>query len=63
VVELKNGKVIRDEARALYTSMMPVVGQSRRLKDASGRDDAAEPRDAAETRDRDARGDAGEARQ
>ncbi|KRE50376.1 cell division ATP-binding protein FtsE [Arthrobacter sp. Soil736] len=42
VVELKNGKVIRDEARALYTSMIPVVGQSRRLKDASGRDDAAD---------------------
>ena len=40
VVELKNGVVIRDEARALYTSMIPVVGQSRRLKDASGRDDA-----------------------
>jgi cell division transport system ATP-binding protein len=40
VVELKNGKVIRDEARALYTSMIPVVGQSRRLKDASGREDA-----------------------
>ena len=37
VVELKNGVVIRDEARALYTSMIPVVGQSRRLKDASGR--------------------------
>jgi len=44
VVELKNGRVIRDEARALYTSMIPVVGQSRRLKDASGRDDAADPR-------------------
>ena len=42
VVELKNGNVIRDEARALYTSMIPVVGQSRRLKDASGRDDAAD---------------------
>jgi cell division transport system ATP-binding protein len=38
VVELKNGIVIRDEARALYTSMIPVVGQSRRLKDASGRE-------------------------
>jgi len=37
VVELKNGVVIRDEAKALYTSMIPVVGQSRRLKDASGR--------------------------
>ncbi|SEI53354.1 cell division ATP-binding protein FtsE [Arthrobacter sp. yr096] len=36
VVELKNGKVIRDEAKALYTSMIPVVGESRRLKDASG---------------------------
>src|SRR6478752_4321227 len=36
VVELRNGVVIRDEARALYTSMMPVVGQSRRLRDASG---------------------------
>jgi len=32
--------VIRDEARALYTSMIPVVGQSRRLRDASGRDEA-----------------------
>jgi hypothetical protein len=40
VVELKNGVVIRDEARALYTSAIPVVGQSRRLKDASGRDEA-----------------------
>jgi cell division transport system ATP-binding protein len=39
VVELKNGIVIRDEAKALYTSMIPVVGQSRRLKDASGRDE------------------------
>jgi cell division transport system ATP-binding protein len=39
VVELRNGVVIRDEARALYTSMIPVVGQSRRLKDASGRED------------------------
>jgi cell division transport system ATP-binding protein len=39
VVELKNGVVIRDEAKALYTSMIPVVGQSRRLKDASGRED------------------------
>jgi cell division transport system ATP-binding protein len=50
VVELKNGVVIRDEARALYTSMIPVVGQSRRLRDASGRDEppAASPR--AETR-------------
>ena len=38
VVELKNGVVIRDEAKALYTSMIPVVGQSRRLRDASGRD-------------------------
>ena len=37
VVELKNGVVIRDEARALYTSMIPVVGQSRRLRDASRR--------------------------
>ena len=36
VVELRNGVVIRDEARALYTSMVPVVGQSRRLRDASG---------------------------
>ena len=26
VVELKNGVVIRDEAKALYTSMIPVVG-------------------------------------
>ncbi len=40
VVELKNGVVIRDEAKALYTSMIPVVGQSRRLKDASGRETA-----------------------
>jgi cell division transport system ATP-binding protein len=39
VVELKNGVVIRDEARALYTSMVPIVGQSRRLEDASGRED------------------------
>jgi cell division transport system ATP-binding protein len=39
VVELRNGIVIRDEAKALYTSMIPVVGQSRRLKDASGRED------------------------
>jgi cell division transport system ATP-binding protein len=30
--------IIRDEAKALYTSMIPVVGQSRRLKDASGRE-------------------------
>jgi cell division transport system ATP-binding protein len=47
VVELRNGIVIRDEARALYTSMMPVVGQSRRFKDASGRPDgsAADPGD------------------
>ncbi len=47
VVELRNGVVIRDEARALYTSMIPVVGQSRRLKDASGRPDesATEPGD------------------
>ena len=37
VVELKNGKVIRDEAKALYTSMIPVVGESRRLRDASGK--------------------------
>ena len=36
VVELKNGKVIRDEAKALYTSMIPVIGESRRLRDASG---------------------------
>jgi cell division transport system ATP-binding protein len=43
VVELRNGVVIRDEARALYTSMIPVVGQSRRLKDASGRPDGPEP--------------------
>jgi cell division transport system ATP-binding protein len=43
VVELKNGIVIRDEARALYTSMIPVVGQSRRLRDASGRDEAQPP--------------------
>ncbi|WP_347107853.1 cell division ATP-binding protein FtsE [Paenarthrobacter sp. S56] len=35
VVELQNGKVIRDEAKALYTSMIPVVGESRRLRDAS----------------------------
>jgi len=35
--------VIRDEAKALYTSMIPVVGQSRRLKDASGRDEAQPP--------------------
>jgi cell division transport system ATP-binding protein len=39
VVELKNGVVIRDEAKALYTSMIPIVGQSRRLRDASGRDE------------------------
>ena len=32
VVELRNGVVIRDEAKALYTSMIPVVGQSRRLQ-------------------------------
>ena len=38
VVELRNGVIIRDEAKALYTSMIPVVGQSRRLRDASGRD-------------------------
>jgi cell division transport system ATP-binding protein len=43
VVELRNGVVIRDEAKALYTSMIPVVGQSRRLKDASGRDPGPEP--------------------
>ena len=49
VVELKNGVVIRDEARALYTSMIPVVGQSRRLRDASGRD---EPQTAASPRQR-----------
>jgi cell division transport system ATP-binding protein len=42
VVELRNGVVIRDEAKALYTSMIPDVGQSRRLKDASRRDDAAD---------------------
>ena len=42
VVELRNGVVIRDEARALYTSMIPVVGQSRRLRDASGREHAGE---------------------
>ena len=42
VVELKNGVVIRDEAKALYTSMIPVVGQSRRLRDASGRDPQGE---------------------
>ncbi|MDQ0209782.1 cell division ATP-binding protein FtsE [Arthrobacter sp. SRS-W-1-2016] len=35
VVELRNGVVVRDEARALYTSMIPVVGESRRMKDAS----------------------------
>ncbi|MDQ0240027.1 cell division ATP-binding protein FtsE [Arthrobacter bambusae] len=35
VVELRNGAVVRDEARALYTSMIPVVGESRRMKDAS----------------------------
>ncbi|MCX8452582.1 cell division ATP-binding protein FtsE [Paenarthrobacter ureafaciens] len=35
VVELQNGKIIRDEAKALYTSMIPVVGESRRLRDAS----------------------------
>ncbi|WAH96545.1 cell division ATP-binding protein FtsE [Arthrobacter sp. MMS18-M83] len=35
VVELRNGIVVRDEARALYTSMIPVVGESRRMKDAS----------------------------
>jgi cell division transport system ATP-binding protein len=35
VVELRNGVVVRDEARALYTSMIPVVGESRRKKDAS----------------------------
>ena len=43
VVELRNGVVIRDEAKALYTSMIPVVGQSRRLRDASGRDDPQSP--------------------
>ena len=42
VIELRNGVVIRDEAKALYTSMIPVVGQSRRLRDASGRDFAAD---------------------
>ncbi len=42
VVELRNGVIIRDEAKALYTSMIPVVGQSRRLRDASGRE--PEPR-------------------
>ena len=35
VVELQNGKIIRDEAKAHYTSMIPVVGESRRLRDAS----------------------------
>ena len=35
VVELDKGVVVRDEAKALYTSMIPVVGESRRLKDAS----------------------------
>jgi cell division transport system ATP-binding protein len=35
VVELRNGVVVRDEAKALYTSMIPVVGESRLLKDAS----------------------------
>ncbi|UKA57500.1 cell division ATP-binding protein FtsE [Arthrobacter sp. FW306-2-2C-D06B] len=35
VVELRAGVVVRDEARALYTSMIPVVGESRRMKDAS----------------------------
>ncbi|GAB2707469.1 cell division ATP-binding protein FtsE [Arthrobacter bambusae] len=35
VVELRNGVVVRDEAKALYTSMIPVVGESRRMKDAS----------------------------
>jgi cell division transport system ATP-binding protein len=47
VVELRHGVVIRDEAKALYTSVIPVVGQSRRLRDASGRDPgpgAAAPR-------------------
>jgi cell division transport system ATP-binding protein len=41
VVELRNGVIIRDEAKALYTSMIPVVGQSRRLRDASGRGPSA----------------------
>jgi cell division transport system ATP-binding protein len=47
VVELKNGVVIRDEAKALYTSLIPVVGQSRRLKDASGREnlETGQPRE------------------
>jgi cell division transport system ATP-binding protein len=35
--------VIRDEASALYTSISPVVGQSRRLKDASGLNDPDGP--------------------
>ena len=35
VVELDKGVVVRDEAKALYTSMIPLVGESRRLKDAS----------------------------
>ncbi len=43
VVELRNGVIIRDESKALYTSMIPVVGASRRLKDASGREDTAPP--------------------
>ncbi|MCY1238483.1 hypothetical protein D9M72_512240 [compost metagenome] len=57
VVELRNGVVIRDEARALYTSMIPVVGQSRRFKDASGRPDGS----AADTGDGSASSQAGEA--
>jgi cell division transport system ATP-binding protein len=43
VVELRNGVIIRDEAKALYTSVIPVVGQSRRLKDASGLDNLGGP--------------------
>ncbi len=61
VIELRNGVVIRDEAKALYTSMIPVVGQSRRLRDASGRDFAPDsPRSEARAESRAAAAAAGE---
>ncbi len=50
VVELRNGVIIRDEARALYTSMLPVVGQSRRAREVGDREAEASRRDAAEAR-------------
>jgi cell division transport system ATP-binding protein len=41
VIELRNGEIVRDEAKALYTSMIPVVAAAPTEKDAVKNDDGA----------------------